>query len=117
MFLAKLEVRYVICGHSERRQLFGETDEMVAAKVVAVQRHGMTPILCVGETLEEREAGSTEAKVLGQVTSALSGRSQGPDRIDGHRLRADLGDRHGKDRNRRGRPGDVRRHSGDGRRR
>jgi triosephosphate isomerase (TIM) len=76
LFLAKLEVRYVICGHSERRELFGETDEMVAAKVVAVQRHGMTPILCVGETLEEREAGSTEAKVLGQVTAALSGRSR-----------------------------------------
>jgi len=76
LFLAKLEVRYVICGHSERRELFGETDEMVAAKVVAIQRHGMTPILCVGETLEEREAGSTEAKVLGQVTSALSGRSK-----------------------------------------
>ena len=76
VFLAKLDVRYVICGHSERRELFGETDEMVAAKVTAVQRHGMTPILCVGETLDEREAGATEAKVLGQVTSALAGRSK-----------------------------------------
>ena len=56
-FLAKLDVRYVICGHSERRELFGETDEMVAAKATAIQRHGMTPILCVGETLDEREAG------------------------------------------------------------
>ena len=116
VFLAKLEVRYVICGHSERRQLFGETDEMVAAKVVAVQRHGMTPILCVGETLEEREAGSTEAKVLGQVTSGLERAIEGPDRVAGHRLRTDLGDRHGTHRDRRGRPGDVRRHSGDGRR-
>ena len=50
-FLAKLEVRYVICGHSERRELFGETDAMVADKATAIQRHGMTPIVCVGETL------------------------------------------------------------------
>jgi triosephosphate isomerase (TIM) len=75
VFLAKLDVRYVICGHSERRQLFAETDEMVAAKASAVVRHGMTPIVCVGETLEEREAGSTEGKVLGQVDAALAGRS------------------------------------------
>jgi triosephosphate isomerase (TIM) len=74
-FLAKLQVRYVICGHSERRELFGETDEMVAAKATAIQRHGMTPILCVGETLEEREAGETESKVRGQVSAALDGRS------------------------------------------
>ncbi len=73
-FLAKLDVRYVICGHSERRELFGETDEMVAAKATAIQRHGMTPIVCVGETLDEREAGATEAKVLGQVAAALAGR-------------------------------------------
>jgi triosephosphate isomerase len=75
-FLAKLEVRYVICGHSERRELFAETDEMVAAKATAIQRHGMTPIVCVGETLEEREAGDTESKVLGQVAAALDGRSK-----------------------------------------
>src|SRR3954454_9745128 len=49
-FLAKLGVRYVICGHSERRTLFGETDEMVASKVAAIQRLGMTPIMCVGES-------------------------------------------------------------------
>jgi len=71
--LAKLNVRYVIAGHSERRELFGETDEMVAKKVRAIRNAGMTPILCVGETLEEREAGSTEAKVLGQVRAALDG--------------------------------------------
>ncbi|MET0579036.1 MAG: triose-phosphate isomerase [Ilumatobacteraceae bacterium] len=75
LFLAKLDVRYVIAGHSERRELFGETDEMVAQKVTAIQRHAMTPILCVGETLEEREAGRTEDKVLGQVAAGLSGRS------------------------------------------
>jgi triosephosphate isomerase len=74
-FLAKLNVSYVIVGHSERRELFGETDEMVARKVTAVQALGMTPIVCVGETLDEREAGDTEAKVLGQLRSALAGRS------------------------------------------
>jgi len=72
-FLAKLDVSYVIVGHSERRQLFDETDEIVTKKVAAIQRHAMTPILCVGETLEEREAGETETKVLGQVRAALGG--------------------------------------------
>jgi len=71
-FLAKLDVEYVIAGHSERRELFGETDEMVNRKVLAVIRHGMTPIMCVGETLDEREAGHTEAKVLGQVAAGLA---------------------------------------------
>jgi triosephosphate isomerase (TIM) len=75
VFLAKLGVQYVICGHSERRELFGETDEMVAAKATAILKHGMTPIICVGETLAEREAGATETKVLGQVRAALAGRS------------------------------------------
>lgn len=72
-FLAKLDVTYVICGHSERRELFGETDDMVHRKVQAVLRHGMTPILCVGETLDEREAGSTETRVVGQVRAGLAG--------------------------------------------
>jgi triosephosphate isomerase len=73
--LAKLDVRYVIAGHSERRELFGETDEQVNAKVMAILKWGMTPILCCGETLEEREAGSTEAKVTGQVQAGLAGLS------------------------------------------
>src|SRR5690606_17029304 len=71
----KLDVAYVIAGHSERRELFGETDETVNLKVRAIYEHGMTPILCVGETLEEREAGTTEAKVTGQVTAGLAGLS------------------------------------------
>lgn len=75
VFLSKLNVSYVICGHSERRELFGETDEIVHDKIVAIQKNGMTPIVCVGETLVEREAGSTTAKVLAQVRAALSGRS------------------------------------------
>jgi triosephosphate isomerase len=74
-FLAKLNVRYVITGHSERRELFGETDEMVALKTAAIQSQGMTPIVCVGETLEEREAGGTEEKVLGQIDAALARRT------------------------------------------
>jgi triosephosphate isomerase len=73
-FLAKLNVKYVIAGHSERRELFGETDEMVNKKVAAILANQMTPIMCVGETLEEREAGSTETKVLGQVRAGLAGR-------------------------------------------
>ncbi len=74
-FLAKLGVHYVICGHSERREVFGETDEMVAKKVAAILQHQMTPIMCVGETLDERESGSTEAKVIGQVRAGLAGRT------------------------------------------
>jgi len=76
VFLAKLDVKYVVAGHSERRELFDETDEMVAAKVSAIQKHGMTPIACVGETLEEREAGDTESKVIGQIDSVIAGRAK-----------------------------------------
>src|SRR5439155_25844456 len=71
--LAKLDVSLVIVGHSERRQLFGESDELVNRKVAAVFAHGMTPIMCVGETIEEREAGSTEQKVVGQLHTGLEG--------------------------------------------
>ena len=74
-FLAKLNVRYVIVGHSERRELFGETDEVVQQKLVSIQKHKMTPILCVGETLSDREAGLTHDKVLGQVRTALAKQS------------------------------------------
>jgi triosephosphate isomerase len=65
--LSEFGCRYVIVGHSERRQLFGESDRQVAAKFAAVRGAGMTPILCVGETLEERDAGKTEAVVARQL--------------------------------------------------
>jgi triosephosphate isomerase len=71
--LAKLDVSYVIVGHSERRQLLDETDEDVNRKVKAVLAAGMTPIMCVGETLEERESGGTDFKVTGQVEAGLAG--------------------------------------------
>jgi triosephosphate isomerase len=71
--LAKLSVSYVIVGHSERRQLFGELDDGVNRKVKAVLAHGMTPIMCVGETEEEREQGLTEEKVGSQVRLGLAG--------------------------------------------
>src|SRR6266511_2277748 len=64
--LVALNCRYVIVGHSERRQHFGETDETVRRKVRAACAAGMVPIVCVGETLEERDAGRTEDKVVGQ---------------------------------------------------
>jgi triosephosphate isomerase len=70
--LAKLGVTYVIVGHSERREVFGETDEMVNAKVRAILANGMIPILCVGETLDEREAGQAQAKVEAQVAAGLA---------------------------------------------
>jgi triosephosphate isomerase (TIM) len=73
VMLAKLTVQYVIVGHSERRQLFGETDETVNRKLRAVLEQQMTPIVCVGETLDEREAGATASHVTAQTTAAFSG--------------------------------------------
>ncbi len=71
--LAKMNVSYVIAGHSERREVFGETDEMINAKVKAILKYEMVPILCVGETLEERDAGEAEAKVSAQIEAGLDG--------------------------------------------
>lgn len=71
--LTKLQIKYVICGHSERRQLMGETDEQVNAKVKAVIKHEMTPIMAVGETQAERDAAETEQKIVGQLEAGLAG--------------------------------------------
>jgi len=77
--LSKLNVRYVIVGHSERRALFGENDEIVRLKLDAVLRHAMTPILCVGETLAQRQAGMAESTVSSQLVAALKDR--GPEAL------------------------------------
>ncbi len=71
--LAEFGCRYAIVGHSERRTLFGDTDAMVVDKYAAARRSGLTPIFCVGETLQERERGETE-KVLARQVDALLGK-------------------------------------------
>jgi triosephosphate isomerase (TIM) len=70
--LAELDVHGVILGHSERRQLFGETDKALALKVPVALEAGLTPILCVGETESERDAGDTERKLRHQVQEGLT---------------------------------------------
>ena len=69
--LKECGVRHVILGHSERRRLFGETDSLVNQKLKAALKHGLTPIVCIGETLEQREAGETDDFVAGQVRAAF----------------------------------------------
>ncbi len=69
--LADCGCRYVIVGHSERRSVFGETDDVVAPKYAQAVKHRLTPILCVGETLAEREAGVTEAVVARQLDAVV----------------------------------------------
>ncbi|CAM3940923.1 triose-phosphate isomerase [Alkalicoccus chagannorensis] len=74
--LKDLGVTYVVLGHSERRDMFGETDESVNKKTKAALNHGLTPIVCVGETLEEREGNKTNDVVSTQVKGALDGLSE-----------------------------------------
>jgi triosephosphate isomerase len=71
--LAKLAVRFVVVGHSERRHVFGEDDEVIAKKVKAVLAAAMVPILAVGETLDQREAGTTQEVIGGQLHAGLRG--------------------------------------------
>ena len=75
--LSDVGCRYVILGHSERRVLFGETSGFVAEKLRAAQNGGLRPILCVGETLEEREAGQTFEVLAAQLTESLAGHDPG----------------------------------------
>jgi triosephosphate isomerase (TIM) len=69
--LTELNVRYVIVGHSERRQYFGETDATVNLRLKAAQKYGLTPILCVGETKEQRDAGQAESVIAAQLEKDL----------------------------------------------
>jgi triosephosphate isomerase len=69
--LLEIGVRYAIVGHSERREYFGETDETVNRRLKAAQRHGLTPILCVGESKQQRDAGETEAHIFSQLQEGL----------------------------------------------
>ena len=71
--LKSIGVEYVIIGHSERRQYFNETDETVNKKIKSALLHGLKPIVCVGETLEQREAGETEKIVTNQIAKAFEG--------------------------------------------
>jgi triosephosphate isomerase len=71
--LQAIGVKYVLIGHSERREYFNETDETVNKKAIKALSLGITPIVCCGETLEERESGKAEAKVVGQMEAGLKG--------------------------------------------
>ncbi len=78
-FLKKLDCGYVIIGHSERRQYHAESDEVVAAKVQAALRHDLVPVICVGETLEQREESGPTAVSVAQLRTALEGVPAGAD--------------------------------------
>ena len=71
--LTEMSVRYAIVGHSERRQYFGETDETVNLRLKAAQKSGLIPILCVGETKQQRDAGEAERVILQQLDRGLAG--------------------------------------------
>ena len=91
--LADAGCKHVIVGHSERRQLFGELDAAVNRKARAAMRAGLTPIICIGETLAERDAGETLA--ASGAARRRAGRHRRRRRSSGrHRLRAGVGDRH-----------------------
>ena len=74
--LTEIGVNYVIIGHSERRQYFGETDETVNLRLKAAQKHNITPILCVGETKAQRDSGETEDIIINQLKNGLKGIDQ-----------------------------------------
>lgn len=76
LMLTEFAVQYVIVGHSERRQYFGETDATVNLRLKAAQSHGLTPILCVGETKEQRDKAQTESVIIQQLQAGLVGVNQ-----------------------------------------
>ncbi|VAW82726.1 Triosephosphate isomerase [hydrothermal vent metagenome] len=70
--IAEMGCQYTLVGHSERRSLYGESDELVAKRFAAARRHNLTPVLCIGELLEERESGNTESVVSRQLEAVIS---------------------------------------------
>jgi triosephosphate isomerase len=74
--LTEIGVQFVVIGHSERRQYFGETDETANLRVLAAQKQGLMPILCVGETKAQRDAGETENVIINQIKRGLVGVDQ-----------------------------------------
>ena len=90
---------HTLIGHSERRQYFAETDEIVNKKLHTALKHGIVPIVCIGEVLAEREAGKTESVLKTQVTGAFAGITPRSRRAHRHRLRARLGHWHRQNRN------------------
>ncbi|GMA85010.1 hypothetical protein GCM10025868_02600 [Angustibacter aerolatus] len=109
LMLARLGCTYVVVGHSERREHHGESDEVVGSKVQAALRHGLTPIVCVGEPLEVRHAGGAVEHVLAQARRGPGVGDRRPGRHARRRLRAALGHRHRRDRDGRRRAGGLRR--------
>ena len=108
--LAKLGCDYVLAGHSERRQYHAETDEVVNGKVQAALRSELTPILCVGESLEVRKAGQHVAPLHRAAGRRAEGDPGDRGGRDGDRLRAGLGHRHRRGGHPGGRPGGGRGH-------
>ena len=108
--LAKLGCSYVVVGHSERRAYHHESDALVNAKVKAALANEITPILCIGEGLEVREAGEHVTHTLAQLDGGLAGLTRRTGGEGRHRVRAGLGDRDRQDGHARGRAGG---HRGD----
>ena len=112
--LKEAGAEYVIIGHSERRRLFGETDEIVNRKSIAAFHANLVPIVCIGETLEEREGEQTLPVLDRQLKDGLDGLTADSGGGAGHRIRAGMGHRHRAGTRRRSRPTKRTRTSGAG---